>query len=83
MHETVEHALFECPQHKEIREVFMSHCARRYPRFAALDQRERLLLLMADDTPATLSGFLYRYLMSISASRESRLGTLAAQGKGP
>ena len=44
--------------------------------------KERLLLLMADDTPVVLSWLLYRYLMRISASRESRLGNLAAQGEG-
>ena len=82
VHETVEHALFECPQHKELREVFLSLCAQKYPPFILLDQKERLLLLMADDTPVVLSWLLYRYLMRISASRESRLGNLAAQGEG-
>ena len=54
----------------------------KYPLFILLDQKERLLLLMADDTPVVLSWLLYRYLMRISASRESRLGNLAAQGEG-
>ena len=43
----------------------------KYPLFILLDQKERLLLLMADDTPVVLSWLLYRYLMRISASRRA------------
>jgi hypothetical protein len=37
---------------------------------------------MADDTPVKFDNVLYRYLSSLSASRERWLGFLTAQGVG-
>ena len=46
---------------------------------ASDEQRTRILL--SDDTPEEFDKFLYRYLISLFASREKRLDSLAAGGR--
>jgi len=50
--------------------------------FSALDDNKKLKFLMADDTPVKFDNVLYRYLSSLSASRERWLGFPTAQGVG-
>ena len=52
------------------------------PEFAEMNTEDRLQLLMSDDTPSIFDEALYLYLIKLTASRESRLGILAAQEKG-
>ena len=80
--ESIAHAMFVCPAHNGIREVFIAKCSRVYPEFAGMNTDQRLCLLMADDPPIALENILYHYLIKVTASRESRLGILAAQEKG-
>ena len=79
--ETIQHAMFECPEHKEIRDQFIARCSSRYPSFATMDTDERTRLLMADDTPRVLDGILYRYLIFLSASRGRSAGRPGHQGE--
>ena len=46
---------------------------------AANDQRTHVML--QDDTPEDFDNFLYRYLISLFASREDRLDSLADGGR--
>ena len=80
--ESVAHAMFECPAHDEIRRVFVDTCSNILPEFAEMNTEDRLRLLMSDDTPSIFDEALYLYLIKLTASRESRLGILAAQEKG-
>ena len=79
--ETIQHAMFECPEHEEIRDQFIERCSSRYPAFATMDTNERTRLLMADDTPRVLSGILYRYLIFLSASRGRSAGCPGHRGE--
>ena len=74
--------MFECPAHDDIRRVFVDACSNILPEFAEMDTEERLFLLMSDDTPSIFDEALYLYLIKLTASRESRLGTLAAEEEG-
>ena len=62
--------------------MFVGACCDLLPEFAEMNTAERLCLLMSDDTPPMFDKVLYIYLFELSPSRESRLGTLAAQEKG-
>ena len=71
--ETIKHALFECATHDAIRRDFVGHVEQLHPEFSTLSTDERLQLLMAEDTPRKIDGFLYRFLIQIFDSRERRL----------
>ena len=81
--ETVAHVLFTCPAHDELRESFMERVDDLDVGFSALDDDKKLKFLMADDTPVKFDNVFYRYLSSLSASRERWLGIPTAQGVGP
>ena len=49
--------------------------------FGIATDEQRTHLLLSDDTPEEFDNFLYRYLISLFASREKRLGSLAAGGR--
>ena len=53
------------------------------PEFGRKTKDEQLKFLMGDATPAAVDNTLYRYLISLSASREPWLGIPTAQGLGP
>ena len=44
-----------------------------YPEFGALSTDTRFRLLMSEDTPKKIDGFLYRFLIQLFDSRERRL----------
>ena len=71
--------MFECPTHDEIRRGLVDTCSNILPEFAEMNTEDRLRLLMPDDTPSIFNEALYLYLIKLTASRESRLGILAAQ----
>ena len=71
--ETVQHALFECGCHNAIRADFFERAEEVYPEFGALSMDARLRLLMSEDTPKKIDGFLYRFLIQLFDSRERRL----------
>ena len=80
--ESVFHALFECPTHDAIRADFVEKAEQRCSEFGdCSSDADRLTLLMSDDPPVAVESVLYRYLRLVSASRESRLASLAAQGE--
>ena len=80
--ETVAHAFFACPAHNDLRATFMERLDDLDVGFSALDDDKKLKFLMADDTPVKFDNVLYRYLSSLSASRERWLGFPTAQGVG-
>ena len=49
--------------------------------FGIADDEQRTHLLLSDDTPEEFDNFLYRYLISLFASREDRLDSLADGGR--
>ena len=49
--------------------------------FGIATDEQRTHLLLSDDTPEEFDNFLYRYLISLFASRETRLDSLAAGGR--
>ena len=71
--ETVQHALFECRGHHAIRADFFERAEEVYPEFGALSTDTRFRLLMTEDTPKKIDGFLYRFLIQLFDSRERRL----------
>ena len=79
--ETVQHALFECECHRGIRDDFVARIRRKDPMFGIATDEQRTHLLLSDDTPEEFDNFLYRYLISLFASREMRLDSLAAGGR--
>ena len=79
--ESVRHALFECECHRGIRTDFVTQICRKDPLFGMASDEQRTRVLLSDDTPEEFDSFLYRYLMSLFASRESRLDSLADGGR--
>ena len=79
--ETVQHALFECECHRGIRDDFVARIRRKDPMFGIATDEQRTDFLLSDDTPEEFDNFLYRYLISLFASREMRLDSLAAGGR--
>ena len=75
--ESVRHALFECECHRGIRDDFVAQIRRKDPLFGMVSDEQRTRVLLSDDTPEEFDNFLYRYLISLFASRESRLDSLA------
>ena len=71
--ESIKHALFECGPHGAIRRDFIENVQQFHPEFSMLSTDERLQLLLAEDTPRKIDGFLYRFLIQIFESRERRL----------
>ena len=49
--------------------------------FGIATDEQRTHLLLSDDTPEEFDNFLYRYLISLFASREDRLDSLADGGR--
>ena len=66
-------ALFECGAHGAIRMDFVENVQQLHLEFSMLSTDERLQLLLAEDTPRKIGGFLYRFLIQIFESRERRL----------
>ena len=79
--ESVRHALFECECHCGIRDDFVAQIRRKDPLFGMASDEQRTRVLLSDDTPEEFDNFLYRYLISLFASRESRLDSLADGGR--
>ena len=81
--ETVMHAMLDCEAHDAERRVFLTRMDQLVPEFGRKTKDEQLKFLMGDATPAAVDSTLYRYLISLSASRERWLGIPTAQGVGP
>ena len=79
--ESVRHALFDCECHRGIRTDFVAQICRKDPLFGMASDEQRTRVLLSDDTPEEFDNFLYRYLISLFASRESRLDSLADGGR--
>ena len=64
----------ECQGHDDERESFLARMDEVAPEFRRIRQEEKMKILMAraDETSAKVEGPLYRYLQSVSASRESK-----------
>jgi len=75
--ESVCHALFECECHHGIRDDFVARIRRKDPMFGIATDEQRTHVLLSDDTPESFD----RYLISLFASREKRLDSLAAGGR--
>ena len=65
--------MFECRCHDAIRADFFERAEEVYPEFGALSTDARFRLLMSEDTPKKIDGFLYRFLIQLFDSRERRL----------
>ena len=64
-----------------IRDDFATQICRKDPLLGMASDEQRTRVLLSDDTPEEFDNFLYRYLMSLFASRESRLDSLADGGR--
>ena len=73
--------MFECECHRGIRDDFVARIRRKDPMFGIATDEQRTHVLLSDDTPEEFDNFLYRYLISLFASREKRLDSLAAGGR--
>ena len=65
--------MFEWRGHHAIRADFFERAEEVYPEFGALSTDARFRLLMSEDTPKKIDGFLYRFLIQLFDSRERRL----------
>ena len=59
--ESIEHALFECKTHDEIRDEFLGRVEKVYPPFGGMSTDARIRLLLSDDTPKEIDNIFYRY----------------------
>ena len=75
--ESVRHALFECECHRGIRDDFVAQIRRKEPLFGMSSDKQRTRVLLSDDTPEEFEIFFHRYLISLFASREDPLDSLA------
>ena len=76
--ESIEHALFECKTHDEIRAEFLGRVEKVYPPFGGMSTDARIRLLLADDTPKEIDSIFYRFLIQLFSLR----WLLAPQGVG-
>ena len=79
--ESIEHALFECKTHDEIRAEFLGRVEKVYPPFGGMSTDARIRLLLADDTPKEIDSIFYRFLIQLFASRERGLASGPAGGR--
>ena len=79
--ESIEHALFECKTHDEIRAEFLGRVEKVYPPFGGMSTDARIRLLLADDTPKEIDSMFYRSLIQLFASRERGLASGPAGGR--
>ena len=73
--------MFECECHRGIRDDFVAQIRRKDPLFGMASNEQRTRVLLSDDTPEEFDNCFYRYLISLFASREARLDSLAAGGR--
>ena len=71
--ESIEHALFECKTHDEIRAEFLGRVEKVYPPFGGMSTDARGRMLLADDTPRELGSTFYRCFIQLFTSRERGL----------